>query len=47
MWNQQCYLSGQQKIMMSADMEMSTPEVAGGQSDVTVSADGTIEVQGL
>ncbi|ROZ85581.1 DUF541 domain-containing protein [Pseudomonas neustonica] len=38
---------GQQKMMMSADMEMSTPEVAGGQSDVTVSADGTIEVQGL
>ncbi|MEH6798488.1 MAG: SIMPL domain-containing protein [Halopseudomonas sabulinigri] len=38
---------GQQKMAMAADMEMSSPEVEGGQSDVTVSADGTIEVQGL
>lgn len=38
---------GQQKMALAADMEMSTPAVEGGQSDVTVSADGTIEVQGL
>ncbi len=38
---------GQQKMAMAADMEMSAPAVEGGQSDVTVSADGTIEIQGL
>ena len=38
---------GQQKMAMAADMEMSAPSVEGGQSDVTVSADGTIEIQGL
>lgn len=38
---------GQQKMALAADMEMSSPAVEGGQSDVTVSADGTIEVQGL
>lgn len=30
--------------MAMADMEMSTPSLEGGQSDVTVSADGVIEV---
>lgn len=33
-----------QAMAMSADMEMSAPSVESGQADVTVSADGTIEV---
>lgn len=35
---------GVSKMAMSADMEMSSPSVEGGQADVTVSADGLIEV---
>lgn len=31
-------------MAMAADKEMSTPSVESGQADVTVSADGTIEV---
>ena len=34
-----------EKVMMAADMSGSAPEVEGGQSDVTVSADGVIEVR--
>ncbi len=34
-----------EKVMMAADMGGSAPQVEGGQSDVTVSADGVIEVR--
>ncbi|SDR73255.1 Predicted secreted protein [Halopseudomonas xinjiangensis] len=35
---------GGAKLSMASDREMSAPSVEGGQADVTVSADGTIEV---
>ncbi|HDZ56495.1 MAG TPA: DUF541 domain-containing protein [Pseudomonas xinjiangensis] len=35
---------GASKMSMAADREMSVPSVEGGQADVTVSADGVIEV---
>ena len=38
------FFRGAAKMSMAADREMSTPTVEGGQADVTVSAEGTIEV---
>lgn len=38
------FFRGAAKMSMAADREMSTPSVEGGQADVTVSADGLIEV---
>ncbi|PRB84315.1 SIMPL domain-containing protein [Pseudomonas sp. MYb185] len=39
------YLRSNKVMAMAADMEMATPAVEGGEADVTVSADGVIEVQ--
>lgn len=39
------YMQSGRMMAMAADAEMAAPAVEGGQADVTVSADGTIEVQ--
>ena len=39
------YMQSGRMMAMAADAEMATPAVEGGEADVTVSADGVIEVQ--
>ena len=39
------YMQSGRMLAMAADAEMTAPAVEGGEADVTVSADGTIEVQ--
>lgn len=39
------YMQSNRMMAVSADAQMATPSVEGGEADVTVSADGVIEVQ--